>query len=128
MHPKDQNEPMAPALPDEYITMAVESWKLARTFNNLLKTMNSEQQKYYTSLLSGFSKAAGDYMEISGLSFVSLEGQYFNPNMTIKAVNLEEFTAQDLLVIDRMLEPIVMGKDTVLRAGTVLLRKAEIQS
>ena len=33
--------------------------------------------------------------------------------------------ADDDLVVDQMIEPVVMGREGLLRAGTVMLRKAE---
>ncbi len=127
MSEETQNETMThEAMREAFITMAVESWKLARAFGNMLRTIEPHRQNRYMDQLRCFSKTAGETMDVTGLSFVSIEGQYFDPNMAVTPVNLEEFAAQDLLVIEQMLEPIVMGKDMVLRPGTVLLRKAEI--
>lgn len=44
--------------------------------------------------------------------------------MAATPVNIEEFEANDTLVVDQMLEPILMGADGLVRSGTVTLRKA----
>ena len=57
---------------------------------------------------------------------VSVEGQYFDPGLAVRPLNIEEFDPEDRLVVDQMLEPIIMGKEGLVKTGTVLLRKAEI--
>jgi hypothetical protein len=42
------------------------------------------------------------------------------------ALNLEDFGADDVLIVDQMLEPIIMGKDELVRTGTVILRKVKL--
>jgi hypothetical protein len=42
------------------------------------------------------------------------------------ALNLGDFDADDQLVIDQMIEPIVMSASGLLRTGTMMLRKAQL--
>ena len=46
--------------------------------------------------------------------------------MAVSALNIEDFDAEDTLLIDQMVEPIIMGPDGLLRSGTVMLRKIEL--
>lgn len=59
------------------------------------------------------------------MRIVNIEGQNFDPGMAATALNLEEFAASDVLVVDQMIEPIVMDRCGVVRTGTVTLRKEE---
>jgi hypothetical protein len=42
--------------------------------------------------------------------------------MAATPLNIEEFDAKDALMVDQMLEPIIMGKDGLVKTGTVTLR------
>jgi hypothetical protein len=46
--------------------------------------------------------------------------------MAATPLNIEEFDTNDALMVDQMLEPIIMGKDGLVKAGTVILRKVEV--
>jgi len=41
-------------------------------------------------------------------------------------LNIEEFDAKDTLMVDQVLEPIIMGKEGLVKTGTVTLRKVEL--
>ena len=41
-------------------------------------------------------------------------------------VNLADFTPEDTLVVDQMLEPVIMGEQGVVKMGTAILQKAEL--
>jgi hypothetical protein len=43
--------------------------------------------------------------------------------MAVAALNLGDFEADDALLVDQMMEPIIMGPDGLRRQGTVMLRK-----
>lgn len=43
--------------------------------------------------------------------------------MAASALNIEDFAADDQLVVEQMLEPIIMGADGVRKPGTVTLKK-----
>ena len=40
-------------------------------------------------------------------------------------MNIEEFDANDALIVDQMIEPIIMGKEGLVKTGTVTLVKVE---
>lgn len=45
--------------------------------------------------------------------------------MAVTPLNIEDFAPDDLLIIEQMIEPIIMGPEGVLRTGTVILRKGQ---
>ena len=57
------------------------------------------------------------------LRIVNVEGHPFDPGIAATPLNIDDFDAKDPLVIDQMLEPIIMGKDGLVKTGTVTLRK-----
>ena len=56
---------------------------------------------------------------------VFLEDQHFDPGMAVSVINMEDFEAQDLLIVDQMIEPIIMGADGLKRPGTVTVRRVQ---
>jgi hypothetical protein len=60
------------------------------------------------------------------MRIVNLEGQSYDTGAAATAINVADFSPDDVLVVDQMLEPIIMGTDGLLRSGTVTLRKVLI--
>lgn len=113
------------AMRDAVINMAVESWRFARVFDRLLMKLDAGEQSRYKSQFRWFLKKVDEALEQADLRIVNVEGHTFDPGIAATAVNLEEFDAKDDLMVDQMLEPIVMGKEGLVRTGTVTLRKVE---
>jgi hypothetical protein len=65
-------------------------------------------------------------LEQAGLRIVNVEGHPFDPGMAATPLNIEEFNANDTLMVDQMLEPIIMGAEGLVKTGTVILRKVEL--
>ena len=62
-------------------------------------------------------------LEHAHLRIVNVEGHPFDPGMAATPLNIGEFDAKDVLIVDQMLEPIIMGKEGLIKAGTVTLMK-----
>jgi hypothetical protein len=110
---------------DVIISMAVESWRFSQTFERLVKKLDAGEQNRYVSQLNWFIKKINEALEKVDLKFVELEGHPFDIGMAATPLNIEEFDAEkDTLVVDKMLEPTIMGKDGLVRTGTITLRRA----
>lgn len=103
--------------------MAVESWRIARVFDRMLTKLDAGEQTRYQSQLRWFIKKVEESLEEAGMSIVNVEGHPFDPGIAATPINIEEFEANDALVVDQMLEPIIMGKEGLVKTGTVTLRK-----
>lgn len=106
------------------ISMAIESWRFARVFERLLSRLDAGEQNRYKSQFRWFVKKMEEALEQADLRIVNLEGQLFDPGMAATPLNIEEFDAQDILIVDQMLEPVIMGKEGLIKTGTVTLKKA----
>ena len=106
--------------------LAVETWRFSRLFERVVEKLDAGEQTRYGGQLRYFAKKVADHLAASGLTLVTLEGQVFDEGMAAVALNLDEFRPEDVLLIDQMVEPIVMGPHGLKRPGTVLLRKAEV--
>lgn len=113
------------ALKESVISMAVESWRFGRVFERLLTKLDAGEQSRYKSQFRWYIKKVEEALEQADLRIVNVEGHPFDPGMAATPLNIEEFDAKDSLMVDQMLEPIIMGKDGLVKTGTVTLKKVE---
>ncbi len=114
------------AMRDAVISMAVESWRFGRVFDRLLTKLDAGEQNRYKSQFRWFLKKVEEALDQANLRIVNVEGHPFDPGMAATPLNIEEFGTEDSLMVDQMLEPIIMGKEGLIRTGTVTLRKVEL--
>ena len=105
------------------IEVAVESWRFARLFSRLVSKMDAGEGTRYVNQLRYFQKKLEESLESSGLKIVNVEGQPFDPGMAASAINIGDFGPEDVLLVDQMVEPIIMGAEGLRKQGTVMLRK-----
>ncbi|MEA4952098.1 MAG: hypothetical protein VB107_05460 [Aminivibrio sp.] len=108
------------------ISLAVESWRFGRVFDRLMQKLDAGEQNRYRNQYHWFLKKVEEALEQAELRIVNIEGHPFDPGLAATALNLEDFGADDVLIVDQMLEPIIMGKDELVRTGTVILRKVKL--
>ena len=108
-------------------TLALESWRLSKSFESLLIKSDPIEQRKYQGKLSWFNKKLHETLEEADLKFINLEDQKYDPGAAVKAINIDDFQPDDELEIDQMIEPIVMSSEGILRTGTVVLRKRTAQ-
>ena len=113
------------ALTQSVVNMAVESWRFGRVFDRALAKLDAGLQSRYESQFRWFLKKIEESLAEAGLNLVNVEGQPFDPGMAATPLNIEEFDVKDTLIVDLMLEPIIMGKEGLVKTGTVILRKVE---
>ena len=111
------------ALVQSVINIAVESWRIGRVFDRMLTKLDAGEQARYQSQLRWFIKKIEESLKDAGLRIVNVEGHPFDPGVAATPINIEEFDANDALMVDQMLEPIIMGKEGLVKTGIVTLRK-----
>lgn len=105
------------------IDIAVESWRFSRLFARVVNKLDAGEAGRYANQLRYFQKKVEENLDAIGLKLVNVEGQPFDSGMAASAVNSGDFGPDDVLLIDQMLEPIIMGPDGLKKQGTVMLRK-----
>ena len=113
------------ALFKSLIDISVESWRFSRLFARLLSRLDAGESTRYASQYRYYQKRLEESLEGAGLTLVNVEGQPYDPGMAATALNSGDFDADDVLVVDQMMEPIIMGSEGLVRGGTVMLRKVE---
>jgi hypothetical protein len=106
------------------IEIAVESWRFSRLFARLVSRLDAGESSRYVNQLRYFQKKLEESLEASGLRLVNVEGQPFDPGMAASALNIGDFGPDDVLLVEQMVEPIIMGPEGLRKQGTVMLARA----
>lgn len=108
------------------IDIAVESWRFSRLFGKVVSKLDAGESGRYINQIRYFQKKVEESLDSNGLKIVNVEGQAYDTGMAASALNLGDFGPDDLLIVDQMLEPIVMGPTGLRKQGTIMLRKVEV--
>jgi hypothetical protein len=112
-------------LEQSLIDVAVESWRFSRLFMRAVGKLDAGEAGRYQNQLRYFLKKVDESLESNGLKLVNVEGQPYDAGMAASALNLDEFEPDDVLLVDQMVEPIIMGPTGLRKEGTVMLRKVQ---
>ena len=115
----------AEVMQNSLTTIAMEAWRFGKVFERVLMKLDAGEQNRYVGQLRWFIKKIEESMAEAELRIVNIEGHPFDPGIAATPLNIEDFDAEDSLVVDQMLEPIIMGKNGILKTGTITLRKVE---
>ena len=107
------------------IDICVDGWRFARVFGRLTSKLDAGEAPRYANQARYFLKSVDDKLEAFGLRIVSLEGHPYDPGMAVSPLNIADFGPDDVLVVEQMVEPVVMGRDGLVRGGTVVLAKVD---
>jgi len=108
------------------IDTAAESWRFSRVVIRMMGKLDASDTSRFASQLNYYLEKLFENLEQANLRLVNVEGQVYDTGMAATALNIADFGADDHLLVDQMLEPIIMGADGLVRAGTVMLRKAAL--
>lgn len=110
-------------LEQSLIDIAVESWRFSRLFGKVVSKLDAGESGRYINQLRYFQKKVEENLDSNGLKLVNVEGQPYDAGLAASALNLGDFGPDDLLLVDQMLEPIIMGPSGLRKEGTVMLRR-----
>ena len=108
------------------VDMAIESWRFSRIFARVVSKLDAGESSRYLNQMRYFQKKVEESLDVIGFKLVNVEGLPYDTGVAASAINLDEFAADDHLIVDQMLEPIVMGPNGLRREGSVMLRKVQL--
>ena len=101
---------------DAFRKLATESWRFVRV----------KKRKRYASRLDWYEKQIDAAMETFGFQFVDLAGKPYDAGVAATPLNLNDFDAEESLVVDYMMEPTILDANgRIIQTGTAMLRRAE---
>lgn len=107
------------------LEIVIESWRLAKLFQRVIGKLEGAESNRYVNQIRYFQKRVDDTLALLALRLVSLEGHPYDPGMAATPLNIADFGPDDVLVVEQMVEPVLMGPDGVVKSGTILLKRAE---
>lgn len=114
------------AMLEAIVSMAVETWRIAKVYDRILAKLDVGDQNRYKNQFRWFLKKVEESMAQAGLRFVNVEGLIFDPGMAVTPLNIDEFDNKDVLIVEQMIEPIIMGKERLVRTGTITLQRVKV--
>lgn len=107
------------------IEIAVEHYRLKKTFMKAISKLDFTEQNKYMSQFSWFSKKVVKALDDIGLKIINVDGQLYDPGMAVTPLNIEDFEADDVLYVEQTVEPIIMQDNTIIKTGTVILGRVQ---
>lgn len=119
----DNNAEPSGKLETSLVNLALEAWRLARLFSKVIAKLDAGEGSRYANQVSYFQARLDENLGAAGLRLVNIEGQVFDAGMAAAPLNISDFSAEDELLVDQMIEPIIMGPHGIKREGTVILKR-----
>ena len=111
---------------DALIKLAVDSWRFGRAYEKAISKLPVSDRALFEGPLAAFGKKIEEALGAMDMKIAGIEGTPFDPGIAAIPLNIEDFGPDDELVVDRMMDPIIMGRSGIVRMGSVTLRKAGI--
>ena len=111
---------------ESIIDLIIESWRLNRFTKNLAEKINDNKiQKKSVNQITRFEKHFNATLETLNLKVLDFTGQIFETGLPILPINLEDFNADDILIVEMMFEPTIKKGDTaeIIKKGAAVLKK-----
>ncbi len=113
-------------LKEEFLNFTMESWRFYKLFDQLISKLPGEEQKRYLGRVEWYKKQLSRVIETMGYKFIDLSGEQYNQGMAVTPLNITEFTAEAMLIVDYMIEPIIVDMDgNLVKMGTAMLRSED---
>ena len=107
-----------------YINFIIESWKFSNTVDKMMDKLSDLEKKRYKSRLVWYKKQLCNTLSGCGYKFVDMSNSPYDAGMALTPLNIDEFTKDDALVVDYIIEPIIMDLEgNIVRTGTAMLRR-----
>jgi len=108
------------------LDIAVEEYRMRDVIINTLGKLNSVDAPRFESRYRYFSNEVEKAITNAGFRILDADnfiGKPFDTGMAVKPLSLKDFDANDELIIQRVIEPVIMEGENVARVGTVKLRR-----
>ena len=120
-----KNEVGIEVLMKSLLELAVESWRFSKVFERIVMKLDAGEKARYFGQYRWYVKRLDELLAQGEFKLVSVEEHPYDPGMAVTPLNIDEFDSSDRLVVDQMLDPIIMGRNGIMKMGTVTLRKVE---
>lgn len=106
------------------IEAAIEAWRFERISEKAVKRMDLMGMQTFLNRYSWFLSRLDAAFSLAGVRTLDLTGETYSVGMAVTALNADEYGDEELYVA-RMVDPVIMAGDAVLRIGAVMLGAAD---
>lgn len=104
------------------IEIVVGEYRFKNSLQKIISSIDDiHQKKKIQSQYGWLEKSILKAMSIANISIVDLTGEDYDPGMAVTPLNIEDFSLDDDLVVDKMIEPIILIDGNLKKTGTVML-------
>lgn len=111
--------------PEIIAQLCQEYWKLASATEKAAELLPEKEAKRLSGQLKFSMRQLDVLMEKMGLRLVDFAGEPFHVGLSVSVENAGDYSEDEVLVIDRTLEPTVMSGMTKIRLGRVIVAPVE---
>ena len=119
----ESSNPTAEGLEKALLDLVIESWRFTKLFQRLLTKVDAGEGSRYINQYRYYLRRLEDCLSQAGFHVANIEGHPYDAGMAASALNIGDFGPDEVLLVDQMVEPIIMGPEGLVRPGTVMLRK-----
>lgn len=101
------------------VKIVTENWRLMKLFMKVITKLDASEANRYLNQVRYFQKTIHDSLDEAGMKLINLEGQFFDAGIAATPLNIDEFEADDKLVVEQMIEPLIM-KDGIIRKQAII--------
>lgn len=107
------------------LDLAVEAWRFGKVFERVTKKLDAGEATRHLGQQRWYLKRLNELLGEAKYKLVNVEEKPYDPGMAVIPLNIAEFDQNDILIVDQMLEPIIMGENCIMKMGTVMLKKVK---
>lgn len=107
------------------VKIVTENWRLMKLFMKVIAKLDASEANRYLNQIRYFQKTILDSLNEAGMKLVNLEGQPFDSGMAATPLNIDEFGADDKLLVEQMIEPLIMKDGTIRKQAIINLIRVE---
>lgn len=110
----------------EMINLIVEAYRLRNFTANLVKNANDVRLiKRASNIITRFDKHFLGTLHTFNLELLDFTGHVYETGLPVHPINLADFEAEDILVIEAMIEPVIKESNSanILKPGVVVVGK-----
>lgn len=107
-----------------FAKLAAEYWKLHRSFERMADLVPPDARARHLAQARYAASRLENLLQEAQMKVVSFDAQPFEVNLPAIAINAEDVTGLDRLVVERTIEPAIVRDMDVILTGKVLLVQA----
>jgi hypothetical protein len=115
--------PNAQTVQRALVELSVEAWRCANGIERSLVKLDEAPRKRAINQVRWLQRSVANALEAAGLRLVDVTAQPYDTGIPAAPLNLDDFSADADLTVERMLEPIIMGSSGIVHNGTVVLAR-----